>query len=187
MRRACGRCRQRWRPSPWPPPSRARAVTDPASRWNVTGSLGRALTVGGVGVALALAAGRPAVIALVAPLLVAGAMGVLHRPTREPRAFALFGHRQLHEAQGTRARLETGDLDDAEHVTRVMAPAPYVAFHPVEGVIGHLIGSEGVRPIDVSPRRWGQRIVGAEKVAFTTPWAGYRWGPVPVPGREIFV
>jgi Protein of unknown function DUF58 len=162
-------------------------MNDPVTRWNPTGSLGRALTVGGVGVALALAVGRPALVVMVAPLLVAGAMGLLRRPTHEPRAFAQFGHRQLHEGQGTRARLETSDLDDAEHVTRVMAPAPYVAFHPVEGVIGHLLGTDGVAPIEMSPRRWGLRLVGAEKVAFTTAWAGYRWGPVAMPGREIAV
>jgi uncharacterized protein (DUF58 family) len=30
-------------------------------------------------------------------------------------------------------------------------------------------------------------MIGAEKVAMTTPWAGYRWGPVVLPGREMFV
>ena len=29
-------------------------------------------------------------------------------------------------------------------------------------------------------------MIGAEKVALTTPWAGYRWGPVVAPGREMF-
>ena len=163
-------------------------MTDPASRWNPTGSLGRALTVGGVGIALALAMGRPAVVVLVAPLLVAGAMGVVHRPTREPRVFAMFSHSQLHEGQGTRARLETADLEDAEHVARAMAQQPYVALHPGEGTIGHLLGPDGaVDPIEVSPRRWGLRTIGAEKVALTTAWGGYRWGPVPVPGREVAV
>jgi uncharacterized protein (DUF58 family) len=31
------------------------------------------------------------------------------------------------------------------------------------------------------------RTIGAEKVAFTTPWGGYRWGPVALPGREVAV
>jgi uncharacterized protein (DUF58 family) len=158
------------------------------SRWNPTGSLGRALTVGGVGVALALAMGRPGVVVLVAPLLVAGAMGALHRPSREPRVFASLGHRQLHEGQGTRARLEVVDTGDVEHVTRAMAPRPFVAMHPALGTVGHLLGPDGgVQPIEVSPRRWGMRMVGAEKVAFTTPWGGYRWGPVLLPGRDVAV
>jgi uncharacterized protein (DUF58 family) len=163
-------------------------MADTESRWNTTASLGRALTVGGVGVSLALAVGRPGVVVLVGPLLVAGAMGVLGKPTREPRVFALLTHLQLYEGQGMRARLESADLDDVEHVTRSMAPQPFIATHPAEGTIGHLLGRDGtVEPIEVSPRRWGLRMVGAEKVAFTTAWSGYRWGPVPVPGRELAV
>ena len=163
-------------------------MTDPASHWNVTGSLGRALTVGGVGVALALAMGRPAVVVLVAPLLVAGALGVVHRPTREPRVFNGLAHRQLHEGQGTRARLEAMDANDVEHVTRAMAPQPYVAMHPADGTVGQLVGPDHViEPIEVSPRRWGRRMIGAEKVALTTAWGGYRWGPTSLPGRDVAV
>jgi uncharacterized protein (DUF58 family) len=162
-------------------------VIEPSSRWNPTSSLGRALTVGGVGVALALAMGRPAVVVLVAPLLVAGAMGVLHRPTIEPRVFASFAHHQLHEGQGMRVRLEATDVQDAEQVTRAMVPQPHLALHPVEGALGHLLGDGGIEPIEASPRRWGLRLIGAEKVAFTTAWGGYRWGPVALPGREVAV
>jgi len=162
-------------------------VIDPSSRWNPTSSLGRALTVGGVGIALALAIGRPAVVVLVAPLLVAGAMGVLHRPTREPRVFASFAHQQLHEGQGMRVRLESADIEDAEHVTRAMVPRPYLALHPAEGTLGHLVGAGGIESIEASPRRWGLRLIGAEKVAFTTAWGGYRWGPAALPGREVAV
>jgi uncharacterized protein (DUF58 family) len=162
-------------------------VLDGSSRWNPTGSLGRALTVGGVGVSLALAAGRPAVVVVVAPLLVAGAMGLLHRPAEEPRVVASYAHRQLHEGQGMRIRLESLGLDDVEHVTRAMTPQPYVALHPAEGTLGGLVGSDGIPPVEASPRRWGLRLLGAEKVAFTTPWSGYRWGPVTLPGREVAV
>ena len=74
---------------------------------------------------------------LVAPLLVASALGLLHKPSREPRVHTSLGHRQLHEGQGTRARLEMSDDDDAEVVTRVMGQAPYVALHPAEGALGY--------------------------------------------------
>src|SRR3954451_5705914 len=162
-------------------------MIDRGTRWNATGSLGRALSIGGVGVAVALAFGRPAVVVIVAPLLVAGAMGVVYRPTREPRVFASFAHRQLHEGQGMRLRLEATDLEDAEHVTRAMTPRPHLALHPAEGAVGHLIGTDGIVSIEASPRRWGLRTFGAEKVALTTAWAGYRWGPVAMPGREVAV
>jgi uncharacterized protein (DUF58 family) len=165
-------------------------VLDGSSRWNPTGSLGRALSVGGVGVALALAMGRPALVVLVAPLLVAGAMGVVHRPTEEPRVVAAFAHVQLHEGQGMRIRLDASQLGDVEHVVRAMVPQPYVALHPAEGTVGRLAlagSADDVPPVEASPRRWGLRTIGAEKVAFTTRWAGYRWGPVALPGREVAV
>jgi uncharacterized protein (DUF58 family) len=163
-------------------------VTDAVTHWRSTSSLGRTLSVGGTGVAVALAAGRPGLVVVVAPLLVMGAMALLHKPTREPYVFSSLGHRQLHEGQGTRVRLETQDMDDVEHVTRVMSPQPFLAVHPVEGALGQLVApGEQIRPIEVSPRRWGSRMVGAEKVALTTAWAGYRWGPVAYIGREVGV
>jgi uncharacterized protein (DUF58 family) len=163
-------------------------VTSGPTHWQPTSSLGRALIVGGMGVGLALVAGRPAVVVLVAPMLVAGALGLLHKPTREPRLFTSLARRQLHEGQGTRARVEGYDLDDVEHVTRAMSPRPYVALHPVVGALGHLLPPDGtIAAIEVSPRRWGRRLVGAEKVALTTAWAGYRWGPVSYPDRDVLV
>jgi uncharacterized protein (DUF58 family) len=110
----------------------------------------------------------------------------LHKPVTEPRVHTSLGHVQLHEGQGTRSRLHVVRGDDAEVVTRVMGPASYVALHPPTGALCYRAGAEE-RPLEISPRRWGSRRLGAEKVALTTPWAGYRWGPVAVPGREMFV
>ena len=163
-------------------------MTDATSRWQLTGSLGRALAVGGVGIALALAMGRPALVVVVAPLVVAGALGLVHRPTHEPMVFNSLAHLQLYEGQGTRARLDATGMDDVEHVARVASPQPFIALHPHEGALGHLVRpGEGIDPLEMSPRRWGRRLVGAEKVALTSAWAGYRWGPTPFIGREMSV
>jgi uncharacterized protein (DUF58 family) len=163
-------------------------VTDPTTRWHPTSSLERALTLGGVGIGLALAMGRPALVVLAAPLVVVGALGLVHRPTREPVVFTTLAHRQLYEGQGTRARLEASGLDDVEHLVRVVSPQPFIAVHPHVGALGHLLRpGEEIAPFELSPRRWGSRLVGAEKVALTTPWAGYRWGPVSFLGREVAV
>jgi uncharacterized protein (DUF58 family) len=163
-------------------------MSEEPTRWQPTGGLGRVLLVGGLGVAMALMFGRPAVVALVAPFLVFAAMGLLYRPTREPRLFSSLARAQLYEGQGTRARIEGHDLDDVEHVTRVMSPRPFVAMHPVTGALGHLLPPDGaIAPIEVSPRRWGRRLVGAEKVALTTAWGGYRWGPAAFPDRDVRV
>lgn len=163
-------------------------MTDTPTHWHPTSSLGRAFAVGGIGVALALAVGRPGLVVVVAPILVLGALALLHKPTREPFVFATLAHRQLHEGQGTRMRLETRDLDDVEHLTRVVSPQPFVAVHPVGGALGRLlVPGDPLPAVEVSPRRWGSRLVGAEKVALTAPWAGYRWGPVSFTGREVGV
>ena len=66
-----------------------------------------------------------------------------------------------------------------------MAPTPYVALHPPAGLAAGLIGDPPV--IEVGPRRWGRRVLGEEQVCLTTPWAGYRWGPVPLHGVELRV
>ena len=91
-------------------------MSEGPSRWHTTGSLARALAVGGFGVGVALTVGRPAVVVLVGPLLVAGSLALLRKPTREPRALAQLSHVQLYEGQGTRSRLETEDTDDAERI-----------------------------------------------------------------------
>jgi uncharacterized protein (DUF58 family) len=163
-------------------------MADDATRWNPTSSLGRALSVGGVGLAVALVSGRPGLVVVVAPLLVLSAMALLHKPTRDPQVFGTIAHLQLHEGQGTRVRLDTRDMDDVEHLTRVMTPRSFLAVHPAGGAIGQLVGGDGaIVPFEVSPRRWGVRLVGSEKVALTAPWAGYRWGPIPLIGREVRV
>ncbi len=42
-------------------------------------------------------------------------------------------------------------------------------------------------PVAVSPRRWGTHELGEERVALTSAWSGYRFGPVVVPGRLVRV
>jgi len=160
-------------------------VSEGPSRWHTTGSLARALAVGGFGVAVALTVGRPAVVVLVGPLVVLASLALLGKPTREPRVLPGLAHVQLYEGQGTRSWLEMSGTEDTEHVTRVLAQEPFVALHPVGGAV--LSRTDDVGPIEISPRRWGERRVGTEKVAMTSPWAGYRWGPVQLPGREMFV
>jgi uncharacterized protein (DUF58 family) len=84
--------------------------------------------------------------------------------------------------------MEGHDLGDVEHVTRVMSPRPFIALRPGSGALGHLMPPDGaIAPIEVSPRRWGRRLVGAEKVALTTAWGGYRWGPATFPDRDVRV
>jgi len=155
------------------------------SHWHATGSLGRSLAVGGIGVGLALTVGRPALVVLVAPLLVMGTMGLLHKPRQEPSVRSRVGRVSLHEGQGTRLWTDVTDDEDVEYVSRVVAPVPYVALQPPEGALVEHLGSS--HTVALSPRRWGRRTVGSQKVALFAPWGGYRWGPRLLVGHDLHV
>lgn len=160
-------------------------MTGPTSRWRSTTALGRCLAVGGLGLVVALVVGRPALVVLVAPLVVIVALQVIHRPRREPQVFNRIAHLSLHEGQGTRSWLDILDGDDVEVVTRAVAQSPHVALDPVEGAVCFPV--EQAREVQISPRRWGRRVMAPEKVGLVSPWAGFRWGPALLPGRQMLV
>ncbi|MGA8246829.1 MAG: hypothetical protein WB797_07985, partial [Nocardioides sp.] len=139
------------------------------TRWRTTASLARGLTVGALGVGLALLLGRPAVVVLVAPVIVMCAAALLAKPHTEPHINVQTSYAVLHEGQGTTAPLLVQPEDDVEFVTRVCASAPYVALRPAAGCFGHLV--DRPVPLLVSPRRWGQRRIGEEKVGLFSGWA----------------
>jgi uncharacterized protein (DUF58 family) len=140
-----------------------------------------ALLVGG-----AVAFGEPLLVVLAAPLVVHAAYAMLNRPTSKPVVRATLDHVSLYEGQGTRSRLHVTEADGVEQVTRISSQAPYVALHPASGRLSGLL-RDGVPELEVSPRRWGRRTLGEEKVALTSAWAGYRWGPVLEHGAELSV
>ena len=156
------------------------------NRWHGTPGLSRALLVGASLIGGAVLFGDPVLVVLAAPLVVVAALGLVHRPTSTPVVHAHLDHVSLYEGQGTRSRLDISAADGAEHVTRLSAQAPYVALHPASGRVGGLV-RDGVPVLEVSPRRWGRRTLGQERVALTSPWAGYRWGPVLEHGTEMSV
>jgi uncharacterized protein (DUF58 family) len=158
------------------------------TRWRPTGGMSRCLAVGALGLALAVAFGDAVLVVLAAPFLLLGALGLVHRPASSPAVDHRLDHQWMHEGQGTRSRLLVSDLDGVEQVTRVAAPAPFVATHPANGRLGRLVaGDSGLPVLEVSPRRWGRRTLGHEDVALTSRWAGYRWGPVSLFGSQLQV
>jgi uncharacterized protein (DUF58 family) len=154
--------------------------------WSPTAALSRALVVAGLGIGGAVLLGEPVGLVLVAPLVLCAAMGLAARPTSTPAVSSEVDHVSLHEGQGTTSRLQVTGADDAEQVTRAVADAAYVATHPAEGRVSRLL-AEGLPDLEISPRRWGRRVLGQERVALTTRWAGYRWGPVTLPGLQMQV
>ncbi len=161
-------------------------MSPPITSWRPTAALGRALVVAGVALALALVVGDPALVVVAAPFALLAALGLVHRPTREPRLDSHLDHVTLQEGQGTTARLRMDGVEDVELVTRVAGRPPYVAMRPGGGQVGRLL-RVGVPDLEISPRRWGRRILGAENVALYTPWAGFRFGPAALGGQQVRV
>jgi uncharacterized protein (DUF58 family) len=142
--------------------------------------------VGALLLGAAVVLGEPVLVVLAAPMAVLAAVGLVLRPTSSPVLRAELDHVSLYEGQGTRSRLRIAGDDSVEHVTRVSAQEPYVALHPASGRVSGLL-RDGVPVLEISPRRWGRRTLGEEKVALTSRWAGYRWGPVLEHGAEMTV
>ncbi|MGI8523823.1 MAG: DUF58 domain-containing protein [Nocardioides sp.] len=155
------------------------------NRWRATASLARALGVGAVGGGIALLLGRPVVLVLVAPFVVLAALGLMTKPAGNAAVWTRLAHGTLQEGQGTLSELSLSGADDVEWVTRVSALAEYVALSPTDGVYGYF--ADDPVPLKVSPRRWGRRRIGEEKIGLFSPWAGYRWGPFGLPGLEAYV
>jgi uncharacterized protein (DUF58 family) len=158
--------------------------------WRPTGALSRSLAVGVLGLALAVGFGDAVLVVLVAPFLLLGALGLLNRPRTRPAVMARLDHQWMHEGQGTRSRLLVSDLKGVEHVTRVAGQVRFVASHPANGRLGRFMAADDdseLPILEISPRRWGRRILGHEDVALTSRWAGYRWGPVRLPGSQLQV
>lgn len=155
-------------------------------RWRPTAATSRAAVVGTTGTVAAVLAGRPALLVLVAPLVVAAALALAGRPRTTPSVRSDLDHHALHEGQGSVSRLVLTDATAVEQVTRVAVPEPFVAVRPSAGRVTGLLGF-GPPDLEFSPRRWGRRVLGGEVVALTSAWAGFRWGPHPVVGDRVRV
>lgn len=154
--------------------------------WRPTAALVRASLLGLGGTAVGLLLGQEVLVVLAAPFVLLAVMGLAHRPGHDPAPSTALDHVRLHEGQGTTSRLLLGDAREVEHAVRVAARAPHVATQPAGGAVGRLV-ADGLPELGVSPRRWGRRALGGERVALTGPWAGWRWGPVDMPEHGMVV
>jgi uncharacterized protein (DUF58 family) len=154
--------------------------------WRPTPALVRSclLALGGTSAGVVL--GQEVMVVLAAPFVLLAVMGLAGRPRHPVRVSARLDHHRLHEGQATTSRLEVDDLAGVEHVTRTAASAAHVVTVPTYGAAGSLVG-DGLPVVRYGPRRWGRRAVGAERVALTSAWAGWRWGPVDLPEHGLHV
>jgi len=154
--------------------------------WRPSPSLVRACLLALGGIAGGVVLGLEVLVVLAAPFVVLAGMGLMARPRQTPAVNTRIDHHRLHEGQGTVSRLAVAEVTDVEHVTRVASPAAHVAARPTYGTVGALV-VDGLPTIEFSPRRWGRRAIGAERVVLTSAWAGWRWGPVDMPEHGLTV
>ena len=159
-----------------------------AAAWRPTAALVRAVLAGALLALAGVLLGRPALAVLAAPFLVCALVGAVRRPATAPQLATVAGDRVLPEGAGTRLRA-TVTCPGIEQVTRVVAGVPFIATRPVAGAVSASATNSHEDAVEVgvevSPRRWGPREVGAGLVAATSRWGGFRWGPVPVNGSTV--
>jgi len=154
--------------------------------WRPTPALLRAVALSAFGVVGGLLFGAPSLVVLTAPLALYAALAVRGRPTDELELSTQLTNRTLIEGQGTTSLLELDARgQQLEHVVRVVGVTPFVARDPAGGVVGGPVAGEAATRIGLTARRWGRRQLPDQKVALTSPWAGFRFGPVILPGHEV--
>ena len=154
-----------------------------AAAWRPTAALRRSVVLGAGGLAVAVALGEPAVLVLSVPLLLLS-LPALRRPTSTPLVETSLLHASLREGEGVGLDLTVHDDGDVEQLTRVLTPQPLVSARPDDGRL--VTWWPTTERLEVSPRRWGVVTV-SERVALTSAWSGFRWGPVLPADRPLTV
>lgn len=172
-------------------PAPARHVAD---RWSPTFAHVRAVVVSALGIASALLLQRSDLLILVTPLVGVAVWSGLTRPRSSPSARLSVPTTSLREGEWGRAAVVVDDASGAELVSTSIAFSPYVELRPPGGAKVHLVddadpaAAAKVRSLtQVRPLRWGQRRLGPTLAAATSPWAAFRWGPVPIPEQVVRV
>lgn len=164
------------------------------TQWSPTSALGRAASIGAVGLVAGLTMGRPWLVAVGAAFLVHAVLGLVLRGRGTPVLASALDQRTLHEGQATRSRLrlrpESGsDLDEIELVVRTVGRTAFVATEPTSGTSHTLHPETGtdLAPLAFGVKRWGRTRIAEEKVALFSGWAGFVWGPQSLGQQSILV
>ncbi|HET6697905.1 MAG TPA: DUF58 domain-containing protein [Nocardioidaceae bacterium] len=159
-----------------------------AAGWQPTPALVRAALGSATAAALAVALGRPDLLVLAAPLLLATVAAARRRPRAVPGLRSRVVHASVREGEGTAVRLDLDRAGDVDLLVVAVRQRGLVALRPPAGVVGAAGRGETLRvDVPLAPLRWGRRFLGDGLAAATSPWAGYRWGPVEVAAQPVTV
>lgn len=146
--------------------------------WRASTAHLRAVTIGVVGLSLALLFRSPALLVFVSPFVVVAVWSTITRPSEEPTLTARLSPSTIREGERTTWRGELRDAVDVDHVVVFAPERDWIENEPPSGVV---ISSaqDDERPIsvEVSMRstRWGQRVIGPVEVVAVSSWGAFRW------------
>jgi uncharacterized protein (DUF58 family) len=156
--------------------------------WRPTDALLRAALGSLTLVLVAVLAGRPDLLVLATPLLVVAAGAVVRRPRTVPHVSNRLLHTSVREGEGTAVRTTFHGADDVEHTVVLMSPHRWLAWKPPSAVRGLTVRrqrEELTVDVPVASNRWGRRTLGDGLAGATSGWAGFRWGPEPLPAATL--
>ncbi|MFC7403670.1 DUF58 domain-containing protein [Georgenia alba] len=163
------------------------------NRWVVTHAHVRAVLAAGLGAVLCVLLQRPDLLVLVTPLAVVAVWSVVTRPHGRPTARARLARGVVTEGDRQAVVVRVSTTEGTELVSTSLAPAPWITRRPRHGAQARLLDTDDVArgeiriPTGADPQRWGRHQVGPLLVGACTPWAAFRWGPVPLPERLVRV
>jgi len=166
-------------------------MTGPApapAGWSATHAHVRAV-VAGTGLVIAgVAAGRPDLVLLAAPLALVALWAGLTRPQQTPEVAGTPGALTMREGEEISWAATVARLPDHARVASLHPGQRFLEVEPAHGFVQHATstGPTSVR-YALRPTRWGRRTLGDPAVAAYDRWYAWRWGPVLLPGARLVV
>ncbi|AKU19083.1 hypothetical protein VV02_18505 [Luteipulveratus mongoliensis] len=126
---------------------------------------------------------RPDLLILAMPFIIITAWSIAVRPRRNPVLQSSIRRTWLREGEVSAWDVRVENADDAEQVVAVLEPAHHVVTEPDLGIaVAPVVDGCAAPTITWQAQRWGRRTVGNGTITVISPWAAFRYGPVPQGG-----
>lgn len=160
-----------------------RSVQDTA--WHVTPVFLRAALLAAVLLGAAVAFGRPDLLVLGTPLLIITVWTLATRPRAIPEISGTVSSTSPVEGS-TQAWTLRVDGDDAEQFAAYIPDRRELTMTPESGAVADVLRSGGaVSTLRWRSDRWGTHQILRTRLAVYSPWGGFRYGPVLIPGPVV--
>ena len=157
-------------------------------RWRPTSAHLRATMVGFGLLLTGVILGRPDLVVLATPLVIASAWATLARPTVEPHLDCPATALTVHEGEEFSWVARVSDVPGLQRVAVTHGSQRWLDVEPEDGLVveAHRAGWTEAA-IALRMTRWGRRTLADPAVAAYGVWNAWRWGPVTVPGTRLAV